>query len=414
VSYFRKISPAEATHLAKDAIPNGQFVNQFFIEGDFLNQEKGFDQQQWQKAIELAAAANPGICVQLRGYWGFRYWKHIQIKPQLINYQGDWDGLSSKGFADLAPFINPRSENIAQIILINQTSSALKENQKALVLFRIHHGICDGAATAHWIQEVFRALRGETLLGSKSTLCELDIVKRTEYPKPSVFRGRCLTVFPKSVEPEKTGCHWVKLHWQHSEQRIVAKLLFILRTIAMEEHGEGRTVFRLTSDLRHYLTKEELKIAQFSNLSGIFDIEVRTGDTVKGIQYKIIKALRNRQDLSVYPKRMFGLANWLPSSLFNLKPNGAKNLHTRGVCNITAMIGYANHIDLDAVSYPNFSAQSAYAIPMSIEDKSVFMSIASSPNGIDVILSAPNALSNFKNSYLLAQRIDNELKALEH
>ena len=32
MSYFRKISPTEATYLAKDKISNGQYVNQFFIE----------------------------------------------------------------------------------------------------------------------------------------------------------------------------------------------------------------------------------------------------------------------------------------------------------------------------------------------------------------------------------------------
>lgn len=416
MSYFRKISPAEATHLAKDLVPNGQFVNQFFIEGYFNDTVTELNVQQWQKAVDLAAQANPSICLGLGGYWGFRYWKRVQQTPKVLYVESAWNGSSSEHFNTLAPFINPRTDNTASIILIkpvsknNEVSSTSKH--KIFILFRIHHGICDGAATAHWIQEVFRALRGEILLGSVSTLNELAIVKRTSYPKPSVFRGRCLPMFPVSSTPHVKGCHWIKTNWQHNEQRIVAKLLFVLRKIALEQHGQGRTVFRLTSDLRHYLTEQEKQTVQFSNLSGIFDLEVKDTDSVKSIQFSIIKALRKHNDLSVYPKRMLALVPWLPSSMLNIKPKGEENLHQRGICNITAMIGYANHIDLNAVSYQDFTAQHAYAIPMAIPDKSIFMSIASSPNGIAVIISAPNALSTINNSFALSQRIDTELAKL--
>jgi hypothetical protein len=421
VTYFRKISPAEATYLAKDKIPNGQFVNQFFIEGTFANSSSNnstgnkstemFDQTQWQNAVEKAAIANPGICLQLKGYWGFRYWKKVNVAPKVINYKGDWDGLSSQGFEAIAPFINPRKDSNVSVILINKLNNT-EGNHTAIILFRIHHGLCDGAATAHWIQEIFRALRREPLLGSISTVNELDIVNRTDYPLPSVFRGRCLPLFPKSTQPELRACHWIKSHWDHNEQRIVAKILFVLREIAIEQHGEGRTVFRLTSDLRHYLTRDELTAPQMSNLSGIFDIEVKKDESIKRIQFNIIKALRNKNDLSVYPKKLLRFTPWLPGSLFNLKPKGARNMHERGVCNLTAMIGYANHIDLDAVSFKGFKAHGAFAIPMATEDKSIFMGISSSPNGIDVILSAPNALSNIECSTALANKVNEKLNKL--
>jgi len=410
LSYFRSISPVEATYLAKDKLGAGQFVNQFFIEGYLEEGIEKLDVGAWQKAIQLAAEKNPAICLRLKGIWGFRYWEKVNILPELIIFDGLWHGNSSEGFEHLSPYINPEKDVTASITLINHLKN---DERKTLILFRIHHGICDGAATAHWIQEIFRALRNEDLIGSVSNINESTIIKKTNYPKPSVFRGRCLPVFPKSDLPNASSCHWVKCHWNTSEQRIVAKLLFILHKLAIEQHGEGRTVFRLTSDLRHHLSSDELKQVQFSNLSGIFDIEVVDGDSVKKIQFSIIKALRNKQDLSVFPKRMMSLTPWLPGSLFNLKPEGARSLHERGICNITGMIGYANHIDLNAVSYKEFRATGAFAIPMNIEDKSVFMGVASSPEGIDVIISAPNALSNIDNTRKLANRIEQELKELE-
>ncbi len=417
MTFLRRISPVEATHLAKDQAIEGQFINQFFIEGNFVKGQSAFNEQKWKNAVTRASEANPAITAQLRGRWGFRYWKITHKIPEVIRYQGKWDGLSSKGFENITHPINPRHDSNAVIILIDQLDNPSQASGKALVLFRIHHALCDGAGTAHWIQEVFRALRGEPLLGSISTLNEYDIVKREDYPKPAVFRGRCLPMFAKSTCPEKTGCHWIKTHWNENEQRIVAKLLFILRKIAAEQHASGqhdevRTVFRLSADLRHYLTGEELEKAQLSNLSGIFDIEVKADDSVKSIQFRIIKSLRKKHDLSVYPKRMLALTPWMPGSLFNLKPEHAANMHARGVCNITGMIGYANHIDLNAVSCEGFSATGAFAIPMALADKSVFMGVASSPNGIDVILSAPNALSHEQDTFALAKRIEEELKKL--
>src|SRR5690606_2629020 len=120
-----------------------------------------------------------------------------------------------------------------------KTKQAGELESKAIILFRIHHGLCDGAATAHWIQEIFRAIKGEKLLGSVSTLNETDIIKRSSYPKPDTFRGLCLPVFPRSSQAQLRGCHWVKCHWDIPEERIVAKLLLALRQLACEEHGAG-------------------------------------------------------------------------------------------------------------------------------------------------------------------------------
>jgi hypothetical protein len=412
LSYFRRISPAEATYLAKDRLGAGQFVNQFFLEGSFEEGFDDFDVEAWKSAIKIAAEKNPGICLQLKGFWGFRYWKKINILPELIEYDGEWQGENSKGFEALSPFLNPRKKPNASISLVKNAGQNNEGKKRIYIIFRIHHGICDGAATAHWIQEVFRALRKEHLIASISNINETDIIKRTDYPKPSAFRGRCLPVFPKSSNVELEGCHWVKCHWNISEQRIVARLLLALREISLEHHKEGKTVFRLTSDLRHHLKPEELTTPQFSNLSGIFDIEIKDGDSVKKIQFNIIKALRNSQDLSVFPKRMISLAPWLPGSMFNLNKKGAQDMLARGVCNLTGMIGYANHIDLEAVSYKEFKACSAFAIPMNIEDKSIFMGVASSPKGIDVILLAPNALSTITETTALAQKLEQRLGEL--
>ena len=407
MSKFRNISPVEYSYLARDTGTESPFVNQFFVEG------KGhIGVEQLQKAVSLAAQKNPGISLRLKGRWFWRYWEKNETPPLVLTYRGSWQGNHSYAAEAIDLPFNARNDVLASITLFENIDAHNNPDVDFKILFRIHHALCDGMATLHWMKEVFRALRNETLLGSQHHLSELDIIRREDYPKPAVFQGDCNPVFPKSAHPEKTGCHWLRCHWQASDSKIIAKLIFILKEMCVEEHGDGKMLFRIPADLRRYLSKEEKPQAQLSNLSGIFDLEIYAHDDVNEIQNRIIKALRNKQDLSIYPKKLTALLKYLPKSLFSPKAHAVKTMHEKGHCNITAMISTVGRQDLDEFSCETFQAYAIYGIPMPLEDKSIYIGLCTDRNGINPILSIPNALANEQQSLALAQKIENRLKSL--
>lgn len=407
MSKFRNLSPVEYSYLARDTGNESPFVNQFFVEG------KGdISIEQMQGAVELAAQKNPGISLRLKGRWAWRYWEKNETPPLVLEYRGVWQANHSSGAEVIDAPLDARKDVLSSITLFKNITAVDNSNVNFKILFRIHHAVCDGMGTLHWIKEVFRALRNEPLLGSQHQLSELDIIRREDYPKVEALAFQCNPVFPKSLHPEKTGCHWLRCHWEISDSKIIAKLIFSLKEICVEQHGAGKMVFRIPADLRRYLNKEEKQQAHLSNLSGVFDIQLDADDDVNEIQNRIIKALRNKQDLSVYPKHFISLTKFLPKTLFRPKVQAVKAMLEKGHCNITAMISAMMRQNLDEFSCASFNAYSVFAIPMPLEDKSIYIGLITNRNGLNLILSIPNALADEQQSLALAKRIENRLKNL--
>ncbi len=403
VPKFRDISPTEISYINQDTEQHSYFVNQFFVEG-----EGEISEAQMKAAVELAFAANPGISLQLKGHWYKRYWALRPEAPLVKIYAGEWDGNSSQNKAVVDEPLNPRKDNLASITLFNQLP-----DQQFKILFRIHHGVCDGVATLHWIEEVFRALRGEKLLGSQANLSEMDIIKQEEYAPAENLLAESKPVFPLSDNSETRECHWIKYSWQQKDTKITAKLIYILKTLTEEQHGACRTTFRIPANLRRYLSKEAKQQAQLTNLSGLFDLKFdQQKVTVNDIQSAIIQAMRTKRDIAVFPKKLTALTRFLPGFLFHAKPKALKKMHEQGRYGITAMISFAGQIKLPNYCCEGFKATQVYGIPMPLEDKSIFIGLITDENHLFAVLSAPNALSTPAQTHALAQKIEAALQAL--
>jgi hypothetical protein len=415
MSKFRKLSTVEYSYLGRDTGQESPFVNQFFIEGCGT-----ISKQQLENAVAIAHQNNPGISLTLKGRWAWRYWAKNPSPPQVLEYDGLWQGNNSDNKEVIDKAFNAREDILASITLFTNIKSepsldnnSISENNiNFKILFRIHHAICDGLATLHWIEEIFRALRNEPNLGSNCRLNETDIIYREEYPIAENLKTESKPVFPRSIYPDTQGSHWIKYRWQTKDTKIVAKLIYILKEFANKEHSQGKTTFRIPADLRRYLSKEEKNIAQLSNLSGFFDIHVDDDATINEIQNLIIKSMREKKDLSVYPKKLVKFMKFLPNNIFMPNRDFLKNMHASGLCNITAMISYPGKANLPAYSCETFQAKGLYGIPMPLEDKSIYVGMVTDENGVLAVLCVPNALSNITNTEKLAEKVHNKLQSL--
>jgi len=402
---FRNISPAEYTYLGRDNGIESPFVNQFFVEG------KGkLSKEQLKQAVHLAHQKNPAISLTLKGRWAWRYWAENKNPPEVFEYNGDWQGNNSNSSNVINVPFNPREDVLASVCLFSNIKS--NDDIDFKILFRVHHALCDGAGTLHWIKEVFRALRNEIPEGSAYQLNELDIIQREDYPAAENLFIDSKPIFPSASHPDLRGCHWIKCRWQGKDSKILAKLIFILKELTEQEHGQCITTFRIPSDLRRYLSKEEKLTAQLSNLTGLFDLRIENGSDVDQIQHEIIKAMRAKKDISVYPKKLTSFTKYLPNYFFKPKEKFLTDMHAQGLCKITGMISYVGKPNLADYSCENFKANGVYAIPMPLEDKSVYIGLFTDEKGILAVLSVPNALSTMEQTQVLADEIEKRLALL--
>src|SRR5690606_1473336 len=109
----------------------------------------------------------------------------------------------------------------------------------------------------HFMHDVFRVLRGEQPVGSASKLTEWDIAMREQRPPRPVVEGDCLPVFNYEKNLSERGCRWQRFYWDGDQNRLTAKLLFVLAQLARENHGDGKVLFRIPADLRRYMKDDE-------------------------------------------------------------------------------------------------------------------------------------------------------------
>ena len=115
MSKFRNISAAEFTFLGRDTETESPFVNQFFVEG-----KGNISKEQMQQAVSLATEKNPGISLQLKNHWAWRYWARNSNLPEVFEYSGPWQGNSSENTEVIDKPFNARTDILSTITLFTR------------------------------------------------------------------------------------------------------------------------------------------------------------------------------------------------------------------------------------------------------------------------------------------------------
>jgi len=171
-AFVRRLSPIERLHAAVGhsgrtlEVPR---VVDMILEG--AGGETFHDLGRWKKALAEATRENPGASARLTGSLGFARWRSTDLVPPLRYVTGvSWDGRSSEG----SEFI---SETRLSMTEGPTTELLLVDGERRFVILRFLHAAMDGMGAIHFLRDLFRALRGEPLIGTNSTLTDVDVMK---------------------------------------------------------------------------------------------------------------------------------------------------------------------------------------------------------------------------------------------
>ena len=380
MSFYRTPSPLEFSYIASD-LPSGSFmVNQFFVHG-----EGRIDKATFEYAVRKAADANPGLRLRLKGIWGWRYWDDGGPYPRVEEIHApDWDGTSSEHCPRLGERIDPRKDPLCQISLIHA-------RQDLYVLFRSHHAIADGRGTLHFMHDVFRVLRGEEPVGSKGRLTEWDIALREERPPRPIVEGGSLPVLKCDKHPGERGCRWQLFSWNGDQNKLTAKLIFALSQMAWEHHGEGKVLWRIPADLRRYMKDDE----GFStaNCTGALDMEITPDTSINQIRSKIVKAMRQKEDLSPFAENQ-KIARWLPGSMFRQSAESLQKLHEGGRYRMTGILSNMGDVGEELFQCEGFTPKSLFGAPIAFENRPIFVGTSSKGKETFIFIGVPKALAS--------------------
>lgn len=351
--YTRKVSPIERYSLVLNKICPYNVVA--VVEGD-----GDLSVERLRAAVKLAAVANPGMRVRLRSFLGFSKWVDSGIDPQV--YEPDmaqWDARSDAGADYLETGFDPLAGDPVCDLLFLRGSPVR-------IVFRAAHAAIDGRGVKHWMQEVFRALRDEPLIGAPSTEREIDIMEKYQHEIPDAVKPKKNAVSPASlpvVSPSQCKNPNLRYLWRSisisgDSGNLLPKSATFLAAYA-RRHAKGHVSFTIPVDLR--TTRRPL--LSTGNLTGYLNIIVNEGDAPRVVMKQINQKLRDHFDCLI--PSIVRLLPWIPiSKLFS----GAKKGLERSLYDVTPNSPTGGLVSmglfrLGEFSCPGFVARTVIGIP---------------------------------------------------
>lgn len=318
---IRRITPSEWLYLCMEPeLP--PFAIQLKIEMPRLPSADAL-----VRALDEAAVANPTARLQARGRW----WWDQGLSPRLV--------LIANG----TPFSLQHPALRRRFPMVGGPPIELLRWEGTGLVLRCAHALMDAAGLMYFAQELFRALRGEALLGSRVDLDDWSVVATSPHrrPLPSFKAEWPSPAGPPSVVPEPGFIHEVR----QVHGRVDSPTARIASVLARTRLNGGCRLM-IPVDLR--LADDRLRTT--SNLSSPLVLTFDSGWDSNACWREILGALRRHEEFGV--ARGSAVLPWLPTRMMGLLL-GAKHSQqmTRGRHYFTALCSSLARTRLTSFAY---------------------------------------------------------------
>jgi hypothetical protein len=390
--FSRQLTPTERVYLINAEL-SPPFANQIIFEGS-----GEFDASQWRRAVEVAAAVNPGSRLVLKGALAFARWVDSGKTPPVREVDGSrWSGMDPEG----APFLHdplPTEGPTCEVLLIHGTPLR--------VAFRSHHAVMDGRGTFIWADEIFRALRGERPAGNDSTMTEYQAArsfqKKGRVPLPHTFLAP--TGMPAGGGG---GFTWRRIQLPGRYPDALTQIALVMAREALR-HREGPVRIAVPVDLRPRVPG----LRNTGNITNLVYLDVAKDDTAGTLAHKMKQQMDERRDGELYWAD--ALVRFFPLRMIRrlLKDEIALKLET-GLYRNSGIISNMGRVPAEYFSGGGFNATALLGIPPSIDAIPFFIGTAGLKNHLELVLSMPNALAGGGRIEQVMKRMGDELKPAE-
>lgn len=350
-AYSRRMSSIERFALAINELYRYNVI--VMIEG-----EGALTRQALQSAVDLAAAENPGARVRLKGFLGISEWVDSGIAPEVMEIQApDWDGFSERGADFMEGRFHPLDGGpVCDLFLVKGAS-------KTRIVARVVHAAMDARGLQHFVEDVFRILRGEPPVGSTSTLTNTDITSKFQDRIKATRKAmNCIPILPPSNHDVSDIRYvWRRMTLDRNIKNLLPKVAVFLAQYARRD-SVGEVGFTVPVDLRGL--REE--VSSTGNLISMLHIKVDPEDNAMTVMKQINQNIRDYADC-IIPGLMKWF-RWVPLSFIinDMRRNSEMLLfHTTRALSSSGIVsmGLINPADF---SCPQFRATSCVGVPASV------------------------------------------------
>ncbi|WP_067801596.1 peptide synthetase [Nocardia beijingensis] len=362
--FRRKITPTERLYFCTRQV-TPPFVMHIAVHGD-----GSLDPAALQAAVDVASAAAPGARLVRDG----RDWVDSGLAATVRVVPGwslNYDALEHD--AVLNSPIGPTPDRTTEVLLLTGAQTT--------VLFRAFHGVMDGMGLRLWVDDVFRALRGQRPVGAPDPVADAELVARTGAP------GRPTLVLPTFEAPSGRGRQdpaaprWLLRHRtiEATGKGIVARVAAIL---AGESDTKSR--FMIPVDLRRH----DPALRSTANLALPLFLDVAPGEDWETVRERMRGGLRDRRELNELDN---GKLSKFPDAVLRTVLRGSNWLGTRLNRNmVSATVSHLGTVDLDEMAVPGWTPTAMRLLPQHSGAMPLLFAMVESRGKLELTVSCRN------------------------
>lgn len=307
----------------------------------------------WRDALDQVVVANPGIRLHMVGRRRQARWHSDSPPPLRMVRDCTWDGRTEAGadFIYATPLMLGAGPTCELVV-----AEAPAPERRCFVILRILHAVTDGRGMSHLLEELFRALRGEPLVGINTGASSLDLLRsmRNTATSPKLPQAAPLTA---PVLPAGTRVLLRRITLQGPQPAILARVAVAVAAYA-HRHSRHAAVLAVPVDLRRHAPQLTSSLLY----SGMLGIALQRGDGVEAFTRKLRQLLDDKCD-AVY-KPAFEWLRRLPLPWVNYLFLRLPRQLWPGRVFLTALVSNIGRLDMSQWQCPGLQVETVYSIPV--------------------------------------------------
>ncbi|GLW73232.1 hypothetical protein Kpho02_55310 [Kitasatospora phosalacinea] len=353
-AYTRRISQIERGYLNANATGTPQLI-QMVIEG-----EGRIDPAELADAVRRSTAANPGLAVRRKG----ANWRAEGALPPITELPAE------------AGYAHPFFHRDLDVVTGPVCELGLANGPVTRLVVRASHIVTDGRGLRYWIEDLFRALRGEPLLGADSTVDDTHF-RAAAAPVPAAPVPARVAGFPAILGqgPADGGALWLRRSVAAAPTAVTARVgAAVSRLLAAEG---GRLIIPV--DLRRH----DREVRSTANLTSQLVLDLHREDRWNRLHSQLLAAMLRKREVAALAR------DFLRENPFANSLREARELDgSRFPC--TAILTDHGRIDTGLYRTADFRPTGYHTLPMLVPYAEMFLSTCQIDDRTELTLSCRN------------------------
>lgn len=337
-SFFRQASPNERVYIHAQELFSPLNIQCFFEGSGRLTAT------QLQKAVDTATEVCPGA----RLVYAKKKWLDSGQIPIVQEVENNlFDGYNFEVLELRTNLLHTKGPPIEVLLVSGRTYG---------ILFRVFHGIMDGKGVLLWVENIFRALRGEEVVAIPSRHSDLSFIQELDYKKFNSlqFPSKKIMEDVSSIGYTDIETHRITITGNYGS--LVPKLMKSFASLFCD----AVSFFMVPVSLR----TKDLSVRSTANLVLPIFIEVSKEDSIQEINQRFIQKLKEDEFLNIANAKL-GVLGYVPDLVMKVVLwSYAQLCRTRSVFSTSGVISYVGHYDLATFSCTDFRCSTFYSIPL--------------------------------------------------